>query len=269
MKLNELYDLIYFNGSSYTENAMKDYNHRYFQNEDYIKFDENYFTGQLVTYPIIIKKLTGINIINEAKQGAGLPRLIRKTWEFIDKNDLEKLRKILFILELPTSINRLDIYSNTYKDWMVVNVEYDNEFKAYETNNTFNWIYGPQLNNDYNIKVKNIIIDYVNEFMDIDVYDRVTSFNLLGLLSFFKLNGINFFISGQLNYLNNYIKSFDDNFLKLIVNDEIFYDLYFFSEINKLRLCDKINIKDNHPSFEAHKIWGNLIVNFLNEKLCF
>lgn len=267
MEIKDRYDLIYFNGSSFTENAFDEFNERYLNYEDCIKLDENYYTGQIVTYPVIIKKITGVDIINEAKQGAGLPRLIRKTWEFIDKNELEVLKKTLFILEISTSINRLDVYSNEQKDWMVVNVEYDDDFKAYETNNTFNWIYGPQLRNSYNKKVKNIIVNYVNEFLNVDVYDKVNSNNLLGLISFFKLNEIDFFLSGQLTYDNKHLKNFENNFLKLNIKNELYSDIYFFSEKNGLRICDEIKINDNHPNFDAHKIWGESIVEFINNKL--
>jgi hypothetical protein len=107
------YDTIYFNGSSFTEGggfeAGKWHIHKAYKE----KYGFEYKNEKEVCYPTIVQNLLpNIKVINEAKCGAGTERVIRKVWEYIFLHRLDDVKKTIFILELPGSVNRLDLFSN-------------------------------------------------------------------------------------------------------------------------------------------------------------
>ena len=69
---------------------------------------------------------------------------------------------------------------------------------------------------------------------------------------------------------NKFIPNFrNDRILKLQINGDIENNIVTLSEKTKTRILDEIGIdiiNDGHPGFQAHKLWANGIVEFLNNK---
>ena len=271
------YDTIYFNGCSFTEgggfeaskyDVVKSYKEQY----EFI-----YKNEKDVCYPTIVQQLLpNIKVINEAKNGSGTERVIRKVWEYIFSNGLDKTKKTIFILELPGSVSRLDLFSNEEYKYLVGNVEYNENGKVNDTQIVVNWIYGPVLNKDYKDNSRRIIKEYSEAFIHPIEKEKQIAYSLFGLGSFMMLNNIEFYFSGdtdytkyRLNLKNDYPHFNNEHILNLNINDTYYSDIVRFSDITKTKIVDEVGVQittDTHPGFQAHKRWGNAIVDFLKNK---
>lgn len=268
---------IYFNGCSYTEGGGFESKKESVKKAYKEKYGFEYNSEKDVCYPTIVQKLLPhINIINEAKSGAGADRIIRKAWEYIEKSKLEDLKKTIFILEIPSSISRLDIYSNKHNRYLVANVDYD--YKTTKVNDVHiitNWIYGPNLDVEYTNKTKEIIKDYSNYFINPIEYDTNLTRSFFGLFKFFIENNIEFYVSGELYYFkynklfNNYFSEFiENNILNVNINGNIYQNIITYCLDTKGSIQNEVGKDisyDNHPGYKVHISWGEAIVNFLKE----
>ena len=269
-------DTIYFNGCSFTEGGGFEYG-KYWVREAYKKqYGFEYKSEKEVCYPTIVQNLLpNIKVINEAKSGSGAERVIRKMWEFIETHTIEQLRKTIFILEIPGAINRLDVYSNKYNEYLVGNVTYGNNGNIEDTQTVIDWIYGPQLDEDYRNKTRQILKEYSEYFIHPVKYDENVFRSFFGLFQFLIQNEIQFYISGDVYFASmntlfkQYIPNFNEKYvLNLNINGIIHQSIVGFCGYTKTTIMDEIGadiVQDGHPGFKAHKMWGESIVNFLNE----
>ena len=160
---------------------------------------------------------------------------------------------------------------------MVANVNYDNNGKVDSVATTFNWITdGFMTNIVYKDNIDSIIKQYSNSFINPIQWELETAKKYLGLCSFFELHNIEYYISGNYTYFinqidfNKFIPNFLNNrILKLEINGEFENNIVTLSEKTKTRIFDEIGvdiINDGHPGFQAHQLWANGIVRFLNNK---
>ena len=119
------YDTIYASGSSLTAGGgMNDHANK----NEYKRLlgidigDEKNFT-----YPKYIADHFGCELIHEAQSGSGAPRLIRRAYNYIEKNGLIKSKKTLFLFEITDPVHRVDFYLDDIGDYVIVNVRYDNK----------------------------------------------------------------------------------------------------------------------------------------------
>jgi len=140
--LKDRFDTIYFNGCSFTEGGGFERG-KYWVSDVYKEqYNFGYNNEKDVCYPTIVQKLLPeIKVINEAKSGSGSEKIIRNVYEYIYKNGIEKSKKTLFILEIQEAINRLEVFSNKYNQYLVANVSYDSKGKILDTQTTLDWIY--------------------------------------------------------------------------------------------------------------------------------
>lgn len=267
---------IYFNGCSFTEGGGFEEG-KYWVRDAYKKqYGFEYNSEKDVCYPTIVQKLLpNIKVINEAKSGSGADRIIRKAWEFIEKNKLEDLQKTIFIFEIPGAINRLDVFSNKYNKYLVGNVSYDNKGNIEDTQTTLNWIYGPQMDEEYRNKTREILKEYSEYFINPVVYDDNISRTFFGLFHFMIKNDIQFYVSGELHYFRHnylfkkYLPTFmEKNILNLKINGVFHQNIVGYCGHTKTTIQDEVGLDvthDGHPGFKGHKGWGEAIVEFLKE----
>lgn len=292
----EKFNTIYFNGCSYTEggglnnSTIMNYIRKNIKSVPYKKALDNINIGNVVlandnklfipekeyAYPNIFKQLINnndVNVINDAKCGGSLERVIRKVYSIIRENNIEFLRKKLFILELPPpGPNRLDLYSNRFNDYLVCNVTLgvDTNPKAYLTQSYS--IPKFKIDDESQNKMAETILDYFSEFIDIQKSIQKNANELLGLISFFELHKIEYFLIGDTGFiytaLDNYFPKIDDRFIKVNYNGKIYRDIFQFASDEKLRICDEVNgTSDGHPGLSAHYIWAEKMYEFLENKL--
>jgi len=272
-KLNK----IYFTGTSFTEGGgLNEFTLNAYRNEYNIKFNGN--KERDVCYPTLVGKKLKVEIINDAACGGGIDRMFRKIWEYIPTQPMYVLTKTLFVLELPGTYNRLDIFSNKLNKYLICNVTFDNpnknffdsinmeNFKVFLTENYL----VPPTENKEDIKliqesVKNWFIDCVN----IDEQNKSAKHKLSGLISFFKLNNIPFLLSGQLDCVDYGIfpNIYYSNVLRVSIDDTKYDSILGFTNTNNIRISDDIkNSTDGHPGLFAHQKWADGIVELINNK---
>ena len=200
-------------------------------------------------YPNIVAKELNIPIINESAQGGSLNRLIRMTYEYIYKNNVSKT---LFILELPP-MWRDELYS--FKLDRLVNITWG-VIKNPNTDKT-------EIANGYDSKDINYvyrdIINYFDNFVDIDFETNKSMNNLLGLLSYIQPNNISFKLLDCCDF-ESFLKTHNlKNNYDFVKFDGKSINNWFKDE--KLSINDELGISiDNHLGIEGNKIAANILL---------
>jgi hypothetical protein len=271
------YNTIYFNGCSFTEGGGFEASKHDIIKVYKEKYGFEYKNEKEVCYPTIVQTLLpNIKVINEAKSGSGTERVIRKTWEYIFKNRLDIVKKTIFILELPGSVARLDLFSNKEFIHLVGNIDFNDRGKINDTQVVIDWIYGRQLDEEYRNKLRRIVKEYSEEFIHPDIKEKQVAYSLFGLANFMLINNIEFYITGDTSYTEYHLNlQYDyptfnnDHILKLKIGSGYYNNIMNFSHLTKTQICDEVGVNitpDVHPGFQAHKKWGEAIVEFLNNK---
>ena len=275
--IKDRFDTIYFNGCSFTEGGGFEAGKNHIITAYKKLYGFEYVNEKEVCYPTIVQNLLpNIKVINDAKSGSGTERVIRKVWEYIFSNRLEKVKKTIFILELPGSVSRLDLFSNTEFKHLIANIEFNSRGKVNDTQVVFDWIYGPPLDDEYRNKLRKIIKEYSEEFIHPELKEKQLAYSLFGLCNFMLMHDIEFYITGDTGYteyhLNlqyDYPNFNNEHILKLKISDDYYNNIVHMAKVTKTQICDEIGINvttDGHPGFQAHKAWGKAIVEFLNNK---
>ncbi len=273
--INNIFNKIIFNGCSFTEGGGFEAGKREVIREYKEKYGFEYKCEKDVSYPTIVQRLLpNVQVINQAKSGSGAERILRKAWEYINSHSIEECRKTLFIFEVPEAITRLDKYSNKYNTYLVANVAFDYDKGIInDTQVVMDWIYGPPLDETYRNKARQVIRDYSEMFINPMAYDTLIQYQFLGFASFCIQNGIQFYYSGCIQFLddmcNKFYPDFSDKYrLNVELNGKIEYNFYGYSHHNNLLIKDEVpNVsQDGHPGYVAHQNWAEAIVEFLNKK---
>jgi hypothetical protein len=276
MNLNN-YDTIYFNGCSHTEGGGFEAGKSWIKQAYKEKHNFEYNNEKEVCYPTIVQNLLpNIKVINAAKSGAGTERVIRKVWEYIFSHRLAKVQKTIFILELPGAVTRLDLFSNKHFKHLVGNVEYKDNGKINDAQLVFDWIYGPPLEEEYRNKLRRIIKEYSEEFIHPNLQDKKVAYSLFGLANFMLMNNIEFYFTGDTSYTEYHLNlQYDyptfnsEHILQLKIGDKYYNNIVNMAGETKTQIGHEVGFNvttDGHPGFQAHKVWGEAIVDFLNNK---
>lgn len=223
-----------------------------------------------VSYGNVLGNMLGIECFNDAKQGGGLDRIIRKTFDFIDTLSQEEIDTTLFLFDIPLQPSRMEIYSKEFKDFLVVSI-YDREWEfnihgeKIKSSISFSRAYTDakiKLSlNDYK-KHESIIKKYADEYYD---YEMETKRLLRQLILFYNfldnkkisynidLNDSLFTAVGHDNndnfkiYSNNYSYKTNPNIIPI-------KSIWQTSVYHQWRICDEIN--DNQDSHLGY--YGNI-----------
>lgn len=173
-------------------------------------------------YPNILSKKLGIEVVNESMMGGSINRMVRTTYQYIFKNQND-LKDTLFILEVPPSW-RDEFYSNVLNRTINITAGSINDDKD-DTDVANGYDRGDMK------KIYKELSQYFFNFVDVD-YDMFKfTANLLGLLSYIKLNNWDYLLLDSGTF-NNFAKRNNLN------ND---YNYIWFEG---LALCEWISKKD-------------------------
>lgn len=212
------------------------------------------------SYPNIISKLNELQIINESVPGGSANRMIRKVYNYIHNNQ-NNSKSTLFLLEIPP-MWRDEFYSNEFDrminiTWGVLKNSNDNTGVA----NNLDTI-------DYPIFV-NEIDEYFKKFINIDIEIKKTMNNILGLLSYFKINNIQYIIINGFEFytflLKNNLKTdynfyWVDGYIESINISFIRQNLTITHELNNL-------YEDNHLGYFGNYYVANDLNQFIKTKI--
>jgi hypothetical protein len=266
---------IYINGSSLScggslEPNTQAYNH--YINTGISKWDNE----KEVSYGNVLAKDLGIECVNDAKQGGGLDRIIRKTFDYIDTLTQEEIDTTLFLFDIPLQPSRVEIYSKEFKDFFVMSV-YDRKWnnniegKSINSKISFSRAYKKEklnLSYDQYIKHDSILNTYVDEYYDYEIETKRLLRQLILFYNFLDNKKISYIIdlndslftaSGYENndvfkiYNNNYSHKTNPNIIQM-------KSLWQISVYYQWRICDEIKgNNDSHLGYYGNKKYAEFI----------
>jgi hypothetical protein len=227
-----------------------------------------------VTYPKYIADHFGCELIHDAQSGAGAPRLIRRAYNYIEKNGILESRKTLFLFEITDPVHRVDFYIDDIGDYVIVNVRYDNEgndggnissIQIQQTTTDDGIFYSEKDLEKYVDQIKT----HLQKFHNPVVYTRKFVGEIAGLFSFLEENEI------------DYLYQFDNSTLQLPFNDFhkkiLKRDLKVknYDSINQFAGYQNLTVKDDlqgftddlHPGFYGHKLFAEEAIKVIEQKL--
>jgi hypothetical protein len=224
-----------------------------------------------VSYVKYLADLMGLNWVNTAKSGTGAKRLIRKTWEYIREVGLEKTKKTLFILQINNPLVRLDFYCNDLQRYLVVNCRFDDSGKIEWIESCDSHPNPTRARIEFEEYTKDIK-HYLENYYDLrGEYDKL-GMQFIGLLSFFELNKIDYFIEATDGFFLKYLSDdyFNDEFRsKRLIYIEDNHCLNLWAYQNKKLIQDETQgyAMDNHAGLFAQKEWAEKLKVFIEERL--
>lgn len=209
------------------------------------------------SYPFLLSKTLGVDLINEGSPGGSITRMIRLTYNYIFNNDISNT---LFILEIPPG----------WRDEF-----YSLELNRY-INITIGNIYSPDDNTDVACgydrkdihKIHKEITNYFYNFIDDKLHQEKMMINLLGLLSYFKLNNINYLVIDTGDFYTFLVRKklpTDYNFVWF--NDKELA-MWEWININNLTIrCETKNMaRDEHMGIEGNKLVAEKLLKLIKNE---
>lgn len=234
------------------------------------------------SYPFFIAQKLNLQLINDAKCGSGIDRLIRTSMEWIVNNE-DKLEETIFIFEPQFGI-RLDWYVKEWEQYGVLNA-HRNEKGEYPSTlvNTWymdNW----EEQNKWNEKYKSAIDGYLLNFFDENVQYELELKRLLAFVHTLNDKKIDYLISLPTHMDDKFLQQFkkiipkkSDLFFKIKENIDVpllkkhMEHIHFGDNLNiwqyaaykKLLISDEIENNDNHIGYMGNQIVANMISEYI------
>lgn len=256
------YEWFYVNGSSHTKGGgfetsdaggwfseeMQDY---------YLKhYNVIWKSCEEVSFASRLSKLLDIKVVNDAIQGGGLDRVIRKTYEYIESH-WDQRHKFFIILETPDE-SRVDLYYKPWNQYFVVND--NNKGSFYGTPNYF-----PKPKNIE--ECQNDIKFYHDKFYDKKQHYNKNERNLIGLYSFCKKANIAIKLMSGLRMIHYQDIYHQSDIISAMNSDE--YDIINWCITNKKQIKHETNfeVTDGHPGYFAHIEYAKIWKDWLDKNL--
>lgn len=232
------------------------------------------------SYPYFIAKQLNLELINDAKSGSGIDRLIRTTFNWIQDNP-EKVEQTLFVLESQPGI-RLDLFVSEWNDYGVMNgSKIDGKYGGYIVKN---WFLDDQKEQTaWNKKYEVVLNDYLNNFYDqdeqyISEIRRLIAF--FGFLNEKKIDYVTSLPSSIIKYRKELINMVPrKSNLSYLFERELPADshqiisepwtgvkninIWSFAEEKKLLIYHDIDNRDNHIGYKGNQLVADLIVDYI------
>jgi hypothetical protein len=278
------FDTIYINGSSLSCGGGLEPDSPPYKHYVYTENIKQWSNSKSVSYGNVLGDMLGKEVINESKQGGGLDRLIRKTYDFILNTPIDKLEKILFLFDIPLQPTRIEIYSNQYEDYLVCSVALDSNGNqsTVEVRSEGKWwdsklsisrgFFRPELRIPYVEYVKHdkILNDYITGYYNKEIEIRRMMRELTMFYSFmdsFKLNYVRdstdnlFAASSNINdekLKMDYLKRMEEHasFNPNVIDCQSIWGL---SQKMKWTIADETPINDAHLGYYGNKKYAEYL----------
>ena len=234
------------------------------------------------TYGDVVAKHYGAKSYNLAKVGAGIDRMCRVVLEWYRK--VGSYKDTLIILGLP-DFGREEIWSNGLSDWYsdgnLLFTDDDVELKHHsnETLDKSSDLYIPNLV-IYHWSLEERKKYFLNFYNDVAQFYKRTN-DIIGLQSFLTLNNIDHVFFDAFFRIDTYWAKFSHNIdigekelkYKVLWDDLVSRENWYVhpeykSMVHLLEVHPEMRILENdgHPGKEAHKYWGECLLEYINEK---
>ncbi len=226
------------------------------------------------TYPTYIAKHFNCELIHDAQSGAGAPRLIRRTYNYIQKVGFEKAKKTLFLFEITDPVHRVDFYLDEIGDYVIVNVRYDDEHQnvggissiQIQHTTTDDGIYYSEKDLE---KYKDHVKLHLEKFHNPVVYMKKFIGEIAGLFAFLEKNNIDYLYQFDNNTLTEPFNEFHKTILKRELSVNKYKSINQFAGFQNLTVKDDLQgfTSDLHPGYFGHKLFAEGAIKIIEEKL--
>lgn len=261
-------DFLYVNGCSHTaggglyedliKNAYKE------------KFSISWESERDVTFSKYVADYFNLTRFDDSQCGSGAPRLIRKTYEYIENFGLEQAKKTLFLLQINGSMNRVEMYCKAINDYIIVNVGYDTDESINYLDVVEKWSHSDK-KYEYNFfkdKIKDEVKHYLENYHDPMSYQRKIQHELLGLFSFLDKNEIKYFyFPDDKHCLGDFFDMNKPNEHHVRIGNSS--SCHEWTCQNNSTIKDEISgvTNDTHPGYFGHLNYGKLLNSYLKERI--
>lgn len=264
------YEYFYVNGSSHTKGGGFETHAQsgYWSEEMYTFYKNTYNVAwnscEEVNWAYRLSQQIGVPCINDAMQGGGAARVVRRTYEHIESN-WDKRHDFFIILEIPDP-SRLDVYYQPLQEYFLVNVGPHIKFDV-EVFATLS--YFPKTPNieQYQGDFKTYVEKFHNTFEEFKKNER----NVLGLYSFCKRENIAIKLldGSERMYKSCFEKSDTINPVGIDSSDIRCLNLIDWCINNKKQIKHETNFSviDGHPGYFAHIEYATIVKNWLDDNL--
>jgi hypothetical protein len=237
-------------------------------------YDVEWDNEKDVTYAKYISDFFNLELIHDAQCGSGAPRLVRRTYEFIESIGIDEARKTLFLFEITDPIHRVDMYCKDINDHMIVNVRYDDSDDGTLSDLSVVYSYSPYKNphshSFFEGNIKSQVKQYLDNFHDPIIYTNKFKGELIGLFCFLEKIGATFYYMFDNPTLKFHDILYDelDKKHQLIIEDNV-YTTSHFCHKHKLTILDDTQgfSHDTHPGYFGYKKFSEVAIKFLEERL--
>lgn len=225
-----------------------------------------------VTYAKYIADYFNLDLIHDAQCGSGAPRLVRRTYEFINKIGIEESKKTLFLFEITNPIHRVDMFCKEINDHIIVNVRYDDNGDLSDLSVVYSYSpsKNPYPNNIFKGKIENQIRQYLDNFHDPIIYHDKFKGELLGLFSFLDKIGVTYYYMFDNPLLQPYNVIYDELDInhQLIIEDGVYTTSHFCHKYNLTIKDDTKGFSsDIHPGYWGYKKFSEIAIKFLEPRI--
>lgn len=266
------FDTIYVNGSSLTAGGGLD---QPLVKREYKRlYDVEWNDEKDVTYPKYIADYFNCKLIHDAYSGSGAPRLVRRTYEHIQKIGIEKAQKTLFLFEITSPVHRVDQYYNVIGDYAITNVRYDDNnlgelssIQIHKTTTRDNITYPYEFfEGKITEETKQYFKKYHNPVMYVEKYRGL----LVGLFSFLEKNNIEYFYWFDDDSMKNpYGYFYDPLDKKRDLKFESYNCVNQFCTNNKKTIKDEVPgiTDDRHPGYFGNKLFSEQVIKMIENRI--
>ena len=227
-----------------------------------------------VVYGGILAKKLNCEFENLSKCGVGVDYIFRKFWEYFESNECDD---ILFLIEIPGSWYRLDMFSNKIKKHLIVNV---NDEVGEHIHITEDYLLGWEGLEQESSTIYNNLIGYFKNWYSADILSNKQMYQVITFLNFLIQKNINFLFLPTVQedrfypMLEKYFdtEKFCINFEKYGIMergpDGINFDMFDWANVNSFIIRDELKEKDSdsHIGILGHKKISEIIYESINNR---
>ena len=254
------FNKMYFNGCSHTAGSglQTPIYHKDKHNLDWVNERE-------VNYPFLVAKHFNCELIDNSQSGSGLPRLIRTTYEYIDKVGIKDAKKTLFVFQINQAFSRIEVFSKEINDYLIVNLQYNKDgtfqyVNAVEKYSATDRKYNPS---QFEGKIENEIKDFLEKYHNPILYEKKYLSYLNGLFSFLEINDIEYLYGLDLLNDGTFIEKKENK-----INLDGYDTIHEYCWGKNLKLSDEIGefTDDAHPGYFGHKKFAEDLSLLIEQK---
>lgn len=248
--------------------------HRLYNEKLNIKYLRRDLTN--VVYGGILAKKLNCKFENLSKCGVGVDYIFRKFWKYFESNECDDT---LFLIEIPGSWYRLDMFSNKAKKHLIVNVNDEVGENFHITDDYITRDGG--LNEFIGKEITDNLKSYFKNWYRADILSNKQMYQVITFLNFLIQQNINFLFSPTVQNEDEFYplleKYFDTekfciNFAKYGIqyrgSGGIEYDMFSWANVNSFIIRDDLKEKDSdsHIGILGHKKISEIIYECINNR---